>query len=396
MISTNRTVVGVLCLALFGCSQQSLQTSKEQGEAFRHCMGALRVPNMKECIDAKTEQLVDQKESERARTTQRAAQQAAAKRIDRNTMALAIDPIVPGTIYAGTLEQGILKSNDGGQTWTEINGWIPSVVYQGEPKTPRVTLLAIDPATSSIVYAVSTRGLHKTTDGGASWKPLFEGKSSVTVTSIAIGSQSPETLYLGSIRGVSKSTDGGHSWIDAGLTEPTHALAVDPQNNNIVYAKVEGPKAGIYKATDGGGHWKQVYRGSEPVSLAVDRIDSNLVYAGTYSGFFKSTDGGDSWQPIGSDSLKAFTGPVKALIIHPKEKNIIYAMTGHSIHKSIDGGENWRALEHAMTGLFARDFNGFGVDPSSHSIYVGSRGGEFSELMTVMTYHTRGSAQHRL
>lgn len=377
MISNNRTVVGVLCLALFGCSQQSLQTSKEQGEAFRHCMGVLRVPNMKECIDAKTKQLVAQKESERSRTTQRAAQQAAAKRIDRNTMALAIDPTVSGTLYAGTLEQGILRSNDGGQSWSETNGWIPTVVYQGEPKTPPIRLLTIDPVTLSTVYAVSTRGLHKTTDGGASWKNLFEGKSSETVTSIAIGSQAPGTLYLGSIRGVSKSIDGGHSWLDAGLIEPTHALAVDPQNHNVVYAKVEGVKAGIYKTTDGGGHWKQVYRGSEPVSLVVDRRESNIVYAGTYSGFLKSTDGGDSWQPIGTDSLKAFTGPVKALIVHPKENNTIYAMTGYSVHKSTNGGENWSTLEHAMTGLFARDFNGFGIDPSSHSIYVGSRGGVF-------------------
>jgi len=370
--------LGVLCLATFGCSQSSLQPSKEQGEAVRHCLGVLRFTNMKECVEAKTKQLLAVKEAEGVRAGQRSTQ-AQTRRPDQKVKALVIDPNDSGTIYAGTLDQGMLKSNDGGQSWVQMNGWIPNdVKYQGEPATPAVTFLVIDPVTPRTVYVGADNGMYKTTDGGVSWKTLFHGRSGViAIDGNATSYQAPGTLYFGRLGAIQKTTDGGHSWTTAntGRGSATVSLALDPQRPNTIYAGVTGE--GMYKTTDSGGHWKQILGNGTPKTIVVDQLDSNIVYTGTSRGLFKTTDGGENWLPIGNGIPESHQPNIKALILSPKEPNVIYAMTNHTIHKSINGGENWKTLEHNMTGSFAMQFSAIGVDPSSHSIYVGSWGGVF-------------------
>ena len=87
-----------------------------------------------------------------------------------NVFALAIDPHAPATIYAGTgggaqrfnstAGGGVFKTTNGGASWQPAGGWPGAAVLS----------LAIDPVTSSTVYAgTRNRGIWKSTDGGASW-----------------------------------------------------------------------------------------------------------------------------------------------------------------------------------------------------------------------------------
>lgn len=89
---------------------------------------------------------------------------------------LLIDPRNPATLYAGT-SHGVLKSTDGGSTWSGINTGLP-------PGSPAwVQVLAIDPAHSSVLYVEKWQGLFKSTDGGQSWTSLnarFYGSDSAT------------------------------------------------------------------------------------------------------------------------------------------------------------------------------------------------------------------------
>jgi hypothetical protein len=86
---------------------------------------------------------------------------------------IAIDPVTPSTIYFGFIyidfingdEQGILKSTNGGQSWTRL----------GPPNAHRVSnpyRLVIDPINTSTLYAPSSKSdgnILKTTDGGQTW-----------------------------------------------------------------------------------------------------------------------------------------------------------------------------------------------------------------------------------
>jgi hypothetical protein len=134
--------------------------------------------------------------------------------------ALAIDPVTPTTLYAGTFG-GVFKSTDGGGSWQAMNiGLVDSFGF-----VPFVYALVIDPVTPTTLYAGTSGGVFKSTDGGGSWNPMntdlidpFFGFIP-SVSALAIDPVIPTTLYAGTGVGVFKSTDGGGE-----LELPKHRL----------------------------------------------------------------------------------------------------------------------------------------------------------------------------
>src|SRR5262245_45802293 len=78
-------------------------------------------------------------------------------------LSLAIDPLEPRTLYAGTLINGVFKSTDGGSTWSAASAGLPAGSGAGE--------LVVDPGTSGTLYATAAPGVFKSTNSGDSWKP---------------------------------------------------------------------------------------------------------------------------------------------------------------------------------------------------------------------------------
>jgi photosystem II stability/assembly factor-like uncharacterized protein len=169
--------------------------------------------------------------------------------------ALAVDPINPGTMYAGafgedrrpappphtSVSPAVLKSTDGGANWT--------VVYSGETWGGGWALsVAIDPQNPRTLYAY-TPGILKSTDGGTSWFATDTGLNT-TVRAMLIDPQTPATLYAGTNAGVFRSTDAGASWtaINAGLTSrAVISLALDPHDPVTLYAGTLG--GGVFGLT---------------------------------------------------------------------------------------------------------------------------------------------------
>ena len=259
---------------------------------------------------------------------------------------LAIDPVTPTTLYAGT--QGVWKSTDGGATWT-ITGLTDREQYS----------LAIDPVTPTTLYAGRSGAIARSTDGGASW-------TSVAITGDAYGllidPSSPTTLYAKFSRPggdtLLKSTDSGSSWIET--PPPFHltinGVAIDASRPTNLYAMAWDPRVAsaecclvVYKSTDGGASWMQ--RGNVPANLflVTDPVTPAILYAGGDFGIFKSINEGSNW---------ILTGPsAHALVIDPLNPATLYATrTDYScfefwgdfqclvtgvIYKSTDGATNW-------------------------------------------------------
>src|SRR6266508_2539185 len=68
---------------------------------------------------------------------------------DLNVNALAIDPVTPATVYAGTYGGGVFKSVNGGVSWAAVNSGLTNL---------SVYALAIDPVTPATVYAGTCGG----------------------------------------------------------------------------------------------------------------------------------------------------------------------------------------------------------------------------------------------
>ena len=119
-------------------------------------------------------------------------------------------------------------------------------------------------------------GIWKTTNGGASFKPVFD-KYCQSIGALAIDQKNPKTVYAGTGEsnmrnsvsignGLYKTTDGGDNWVKIGLDSTEHIarIIIDPRNSNTLYVAAPGPlwsdskHRGLYKSTDGGASWKNI------------------------------------------------------------------------------------------------------------------------------------------
>ena len=128
--------------------------------------------------------------------------------------ALAIDPVTPTIVYAG-ISDDVYKSMNGGDDWVEASSGLPT----HDPVVKEVTALAIDPEMLSTLYAGTLgAGVYKSRNGGGNWSAANTGLLG-TVYALAIDPVSG-TLYAGTGSGVFKSTNGGENWVASLLACP--------------------------------------------------------------------------------------------------------------------------------------------------------------------------------
>lgn len=198
---------------------------------------------------------------------------------DSQITALAINPQNPSMLYAGTYGNGVFKSTDGGMHWGEASSGISSQLIQA---------LAINPQNPSILYAgtvyysygMSSGGVYKSTDSGASWRSVSTGISKPFITALAIDPITPTTLYAGTDQGMLfKSSDGGIGWSDAGQGS---LVAIDPENPAILYAAYQS--AGLLKSTNAAANWTSLGGGGPVSALAIDPANPRRIYVGYHNG----------------------------------------------------------------------------------------------------------------
>jgi hypothetical protein len=118
----------------------------------------------------------------------------------------------PATLYAGTSGGGIFKTTSSGANWSAINSGLFGLTVQA---------IAVDPTSSSTVYAGTTNGVFKSNDGGANWLPSSLGMANLSIfaVAVAIDPTSHTTLYAGTTGGGTyKSVDAGATWQPTGTT----------------------------------------------------------------------------------------------------------------------------------------------------------------------------------
>jgi photosystem II stability/assembly factor-like uncharacterized protein len=291
---------------------------------------------------------------------------------------------------AGPLQQKhssgpAFKSTDGGSTWSPINSGLACVI---------VNALAVDPQSSSTIYAATDTGVFKSTDGGITWNAANSGLrpsdfSSPTLSPdfslpvLAIDPQKPSTLYLGLNSGLFKSTDSGNTWAGTPLTLAVGALMIDPTQPSTIYA---GESNRVLKSTDAGNSWQPINTGlfifarsvqtdppSDPpppfdvAAFAVDPANASTVYLSTVQhGAYKTTNGGASWSFIHNGIERIST---RALLVDAK--STVYAGGGGGVIRSTDGGVTWTALKAGLPGIVSS----LVLDPAMPArLYSGIRG----------------------
>src|SRR5690606_27443132 len=236
-------------------------------------------------------------------------------------------------------------------------------------------------------------GVWKTTDGGRTWKPTFDGQSSQAIGARAVAQSNPNVVCAGTgeacaIRdmdmmhdGIYKSTDARETWTHMGLAETGRigTTAIHPTNENIVLVcargRATGPQRerGVFRTEDGGATWRHVLFVNEDTGcsgLHISQQDPNVVIASTWevelkthvmesggmgSGIYLSRDGGRTFRKVEHPGLPRPPYGKTDVAIAPSDGNRMYALiqTGAdgvkgmkseaqgSLWRSDDGGRTW-------------------------------------------------------
>jgi photosystem II stability/assembly factor-like uncharacterized protein len=387
-------------------------------------------------------------------------------------LAVAIDPQNSGIIYVGSAQGGIWKSTNGGRDWRPLTDFLPSLA---------INTIAIDAKSPNIIFAgtgennlscdsYQGQGILRSTNGGQTWTvlgqslfagsgigniildPRFEGNASHEHLIVGAGfagrSNSSTESCDGSLpagssppNGVFLSTDGGQTFTETLNAAPLGIsdMVASPADPSVVYAAAQ--IFGIFKSTDAGHTWVNLNAsptsglpapasGFDRVQLTISAADpnvlysvySNVVFLGTHMQAFRTTDGGATWTNLTSvpdvcDGQCWYDMPITASPTDPNTVFIggsanypyVFTLLGQptppadcttiaalsnlptncnaTIAKSSDGGKTWQDI-----GLGDVQANGFPkgsitLHPDDHAIvfdpnhpnvmYTGGDGGLF-------------------
>ena len=251
------------------------------------------------------------------------------------------------TIYAGTDEEGLLRSTDGGDTWSTVANYAA---------VGRIYAVTMHPTDNSIIYVGAAGGLKKVTSSGGVTN-IGSGLTGV-VTVVLINPNNPLIMFAGDKSNrIMKSTDGGFtftaSFTHSIATKDTAWMAMSPVDPNYVFVS-------FAKRTYGAGDWQKDFYYTHNASASsvtwqtAQSMDEKNPY-GWVAGSLSVRFAGDS------DSWCEFMGGPIAM--HPADKNIALFFAGPGVvKKTTDGGANWRYSNAGYTAMAGMSFSLFSWD----------------------------------
>ena len=269
---------------------------------------------------------------------------------------LVIDAQQPQTLYlSATVNGGVFKSTDGGQTWANAS--------QGLPSQGFIDSVTIDPFHPNVLWAWAGSGGYVSTNGAETWSvsamPWPQNTSVSGGLSFSFDPVTPGILYGPAFPvnqlGVQKSTDGGATWSLLNTPFSSCCVVPDPQVSCVLYQVAQlysatGNSSGpvqFWKSIDGGATWTSSAVPAELIGpLAVDPANPRILVAGD----FRSTDGGQTWTPTNASRQ---IQPVFA----PSAASVVYATAPISSDAFLA-----KFLPDGKTLVFSTYFGGMGSD----------------------------------
>ena len=282
--------------------------------------------------------------------------------------AIAFDPNNVGVVYCGTgegnfywtLGAGVLKSTNGGSTWTTL----ATAPFVGQGFYD----LKVNPSNSQHLISANTYGIYVSTNGGTTWT-LSRSVISAWSISIAPGGSATAEILVGCATGVLRSIDGGTTW--AAVTLPGApasfsrvAVAIAPSNASVAYVlAAAGTTVYLWRRTPaaaGAGTWTS-FAGPAALTtgqawydwfLAVSPDNANQIYAAgidTYRGDLSGSTW--VWTPISAKSAAGSSSihpDQHAIAFEPGAPATIYIGCDGGLFRSADRGITWASCNNGL------------------------------------------------
>ncbi|MEY7848781.1 hypothetical protein AB7C87_06200 [Natrarchaeobius sp. A-rgal3] len=277
---------------------------------------------------------------------------------------VAASPGAPKRVFVGTVEDGLFRSTDGGETFETLE--IPA-------ESAMITSIAIDPNDPETVYAgTEPSRIYRSTDGGDSWTHL-EGIADLPsedewffpprphthhVRWLEVDPFDPDRLYVGIEAGAFVlSTDGGDTWHERpnGSRRDNHSLATHPDREGLVYSAAGD---GFAVSTDGGERWKHPQEGLDHRycwSVVTDPGDPDGVMVSSASGastahtatsaesYVYRRRGNESWERLDGRGLPIGDGVVRA-VFDATDEGVVYGVNNLGLFVTENFGDQWQRL----------------------------------------------------
>ena len=327
------------------------------------------------------------------------------------TIAIAINPLNPNAIYAGTAAGGLWRSRTGGlgADWRRVVTGFPVL---------GVNSIAIDPADTSTMYIGTgelyrydgstggivirtTRGSYgigilKTTNSGATWAKSLDWTYNQQrgVQAIRINPLNPGTVFAATSEGVYRTTDAGSSWTLVLTVLMAEDIAVNPADTTKVLATCGNfgtAGRGVYRSTDGGATFTlvpgvavstgkamlEIYA-ANPWSVYLSIADSTI---GSGS-LWKSTNFGSTWTLLSSEALYGQQGWYSQFVaVHPTDSTKV-VRGGQGLFKSTNGGVSSFSVSQGWA-----DYHYYAHHPTNPNIlYIVDDGGVWRSTNFGDTY----------
>ncbi len=271
---------------------------------------------------------------------------------------------------------GVYKSLDGGKNWENVG--LKASEHIGkiliDPRDSNVVYVA---AQGPLWGPGGDRGLYKTTDGGKTWKKVLEISDNTGVSEVHLDPREPDTLYAAAYQrrrhvwtlidggpesAIHKSTDGGATWRKLSKGLPSEemgriGLAVSPVDPDVLYAIVEAREdaGGVFRSADRGETWSKMsgYVSSSPQyyqELVPDPRELDRVYS--LDMLLQVTeDGGKTFRPAG-EKLKHVDN--HALWIDPRDNDHLLVGCDGGLYESFDRAATWNFKPNLPVTQFYR------------------------------------------
>ena len=261
---------------------------------------------------------------------------------------------------------GVYRSRNGGQTWEHLglseSEHIGNIVI--DPRDSSVVYVA---AQGPLWSAGGERGVYKTTDAGATWTQVLGMGEYTGANEVRMDPRDPDVLYAamhqhyrnvaalmngGPESGIHKSVDGGATWreLTVGLPDGDKGkigLAISPQDPDVVYATIEmkNRTGGFFRSTDRGESWEKrndyVSGGTGPhyyqEIFASPHAEGRVYQMAPY--MYVTENGGTDFGPVGEENKHVDN---HALVFDPDDPDYLLAGCDGGIYESWDLGATWK------------------------------------------------------
>ncbi len=251
----------------------------------------------------------------------------------RTVWSIAFDPHTPETMFVGVEGFAVWRTRDGGAAWQRLDVPTPA----GLPEMPfptRVTRIAVDPGDADRVYAgLEVRGVVRSLDGGDSWSDasgdllaladleahlqsgLLTGdprEGMMDIHALAVSRAAPGRVYMANRMGLFRTDDTGEHWSEIGIgrfSPLTYArdVCVSPHRPERLFAALSpasvSDEGALWCSDDDARTWRRFDAdlpiGSTLMTVAESPSDPARIYCGARGGqVFGTEDAGATWRDL--------------------------------------------------------------------------------------------------